>query len=95
MVRLSRLWPIAWVVNGAKVYEHGFPDEDTARRVLAAKIGDLAAGWGGIKRPELSGPDLIDDGKATKNPARTLPKKTRALIRPTYQKAVWRSGVNR
>ena len=28
--------------------------------------------------------DLIDDGKATKNPARMLPKKTRALIRPTY-----------
>ena len=28
--------------------------------------------------------DLIDDGKATKNPAKMLPKKTRALIRPTY-----------
>ena len=28
--------------------------------------------------------DLIDDGKVTKNPARMLPKKTRMLIRPTY-----------
>jgi integrase len=28
--------------------------------------------------------DLIDDGKATRNPARMLPKQTRALLRPTY-----------
>jgi integrase len=28
--------------------------------------------------------DLIDDGKASKNPARMLPKQTRALLRPTY-----------
>jgi integrase len=158
--RRGQLWSIAWVVNGAKVYEHGFPDEDTARRVLAVKLGDLAAGRGGIKKPKPAGPlaglveewlkvrrtthraadqdanrwenhlapflgryspddvdvamlkkiiavkladglspatvrllmrlvstlysDLIDEGKATKNPARMLPKKTRALIRPTY-----------
>src|SRR4051794_1745696 len=28
--------------------------------------------------------DVIDEGQASKNPARMLPKKTRALIRPTY-----------
>jgi hypothetical protein len=22
------MWSIAWVVNGAKLYEHGYPDED-------------------------------------------------------------------
>jgi integrase len=158
--RRGQLWSVAWVVNGVKVYEHGFPDEDTARRVLGVKIGDLAAGRGGIKKPKPAGPlaglveewlkvrrtthraadqdanrwenhlapflgrcspddvdvamlkkiiavkladglspatvrllmrlvstlysDLIDDGKATKNPARMLPKKSRALIRPTY-----------
>jgi integrase len=158
--RRGQLWSIGWVVSGAKLYEHGFPDEDTARRVLAVKIGDLAAGRGGLKAPKRSGPlaglveewlkvrrtthraadqdenrwnnhlapflgryspddvdvallkriiaaklaeglspatvrllmrlvstlysDLIDEGKATKNPARMLPKKTRALIRPTY-----------
>jgi integrase len=158
--RRGQLWSIAWVAHGAKLYEHGFPDEDTARRVLAVKIGDLAAGRGGLKTPKPAGPlaglveewlkirrtthraadqdenrwnnhlepflgryspddvdvgilkrivaakladglspatvrllmrlvstlysDLIDDGKATKNPARMLPKKTRALIRPTY-----------
>jgi integrase len=158
--RRGQLWSIAWVANGAKIYEHGFPDEDTARRVLAVKIGDLAAGRGGLKTPKRSGPlaglvaewlkvrwtthraankdegrwkkhlapflgryspddvdiamlkkiiavklaeglspatvrllmrlvstlysDLIDDGKATRNPARMLPKKTRALIKPTY-----------
>jgi len=156
----GQMWSIAWVVNGAKLYEHGYPDEDTARRVLAVKIGDIAAGRGGLKKPKPSGPlaglveewlkdrrtthraadqdenrwnnhlapflnryspddvdvamlkkivvvklgeglspatvrllmrlvstlysDLIDDGKATKNPAKMLPKKTRALIRPTY-----------
>jgi integrase len=156
----GQLWSIAWIAHGAKLYEHGFPDEDTARRVLAVKIGDLAAGRGGLKTPKPAGPlsglveewlkvrrtthraadqdenrwtnhlepflgryspddvdvgilkkivaakladglspatvrllmrlvstlysDLIDDGKATKNPARMLPKKTRALIRPTY-----------
>ena len=158
--RRGQLWSIAWVANGVKQYEHGFPDEDTARRVLAVKIGELAAGRGGLKTPKPSGPlagivnewlkvrrsthraadkdeyrwrnhlapflgryspddvdvgmlkriiavklgeglspatvrlmmrlvstlysDLIDDGKATKNPARMLPKRTRALIRPTY-----------
>jgi hypothetical protein len=40
----------------AKLYEHGFPDEDTARRVLAVKIGDLAAGRGGLKTPKPAGP---------------------------------------
>jgi integrase len=156
----GQMWSIAWVVNGAKLYEHGYPDEDTARRVLAVKIGDIAAGRGGLKKPKPSGPlgglveewlkvrrtthraadqdenrwnnhlapflnryspddvdvamlkkivavklgeglspatvrllmrlvstfysDLVDDGKATKNPAKMLPKKTRALIRPTY-----------
>jgi hypothetical protein len=44
------------VVNGAKLYEHGYPDEDTARRVLAVKIGDLAAGRRGLKTPKPSGP---------------------------------------
>jgi integrase len=158
--RRGQLWSIAWVAKGAKQYEHGFPNEDTARRVLAVKIGDLAAGRGGLQSPKPSGPlaglvgewlkvrrtthraadqdenrwnnhlapflachspddvdvgllkkivavklgeglspatvrllmrlvstlysDLIDDGKATKNPAKMLPKKTRALIRPTY-----------
>jgi integrase len=158
--RRGQMWSIAWVVNGAKLYEHGYPDEDTARRVLAVKIGDIAAGRGGLKKPKPAGPlaglveewlkvrrtthraadqdenrwnnhlapflnryspddvdvamlkkivavklgeglspatvrllmrlvstlysDLIDDGIATKNPARMLPKKTRALIRPTY-----------
>src|SRR3954470_15104906 len=158
--RRGQLWSIAWVANGAKQYEHGFPDEDTARRVLALKLGDLAAGRAGFKKPKPAGPldglveewlkvrrtthraadqdanrwenhlapflgrcspddvdvgllkkivavklgeglspatvrllmrlvstlysDLIDDGKATKNPARMLPKKTRALFRPTY-----------
>ena len=158
--RRGQLWSIAWVAKGAKQYEHGFPEEDTARRVLAVKLGDLAAGRGGLQSPKPSGPlaglveewlkvrrtthraadqdenrwnnhlapflnrrspddvdvallkkivavklgeglspatvrllmrlvstlysDLIDDGKATKNPARMLPKKTRALIRPTY-----------
>jgi hypothetical protein len=41
--RRGQLWSIAWVAKGAKQYEHGFPDEDTARRVVAVKIGDLAA----------------------------------------------------
>ena len=147
-------------VEGAKHYEHGYPDEDTARRVLTVKIGDLAAGRGGLSKAKPSGPladlvdawllrrrqthrsagddrlrwrnhlrpalaryapddvdvgmlkrlvaakladglspstvrllvrllstlytDLIDDGKATKNPARMLPKSTRRLLRPTY-----------
>lgn len=158
--RRGQLWSIAWVVNGAKLYDHGYPDEDIARRVLAVKLGDLAAGRGGLKTPKPAGPlarlveewlkvrrtthraadqdanrwqnhlapflgryspddvdvgllkkivavklgeglspatvrllmrlvstlysDLVDDGKATKNPAKMLPKKTRALIRPTY-----------
>ena len=158
--RRGQLWSIAWVANGVKQYEHGFPDEDTARRVLAVRIGDLAAGRGGLKISKPAGPlaqlvegwlkdrqgthrsadqdeyrwrrhleptlgryspddvdvamlkkivgakladglapatvrllmrlvstlysDLIDEGKATKNPARMLPKKTRALFRPTY-----------
>ena len=143
-----------------KQYEHGFPDEDTARRVLAVKIGDLAAGRGGLRTPRPTGSlaelvedwlkvrqtthraadqdgyrwrrhlapflgrctpdavdiallrkiistklaeglspatvrllmrlvstlysDLIDEGHATKNPARMLPKRTRALFKPTY-----------
>jgi integrase len=158
--RRGQLWSIAWVQNGAKQYQHGFPDEDTARRVLAVKMGDLAAGRGGLMIQKPTGPlanlveawlrvrrgthrsadqdeyrwrnhlaptlgrhtpddvdvamlkkivalkleeglspatvrllmrlvstlytDLIDDGKASKNPARMLPKKTRALFRPTY-----------
>jgi integrase len=158
--RRGQLWSIAWVSKGAKQYEHGYPDEDTARRVLAVKIGDLAAGRGGLAKPKASGPladlveswlerrrvthrsasddrlrwknhlrpalgrfapddvdvgmlkkliadkladglspatvrllirllstlytDLIDDGKATKNPARMLPKSTRKLLKATY-----------
>jgi integrase len=158
--RRGQLWSVAWVQNGAKQYEHGFPDEDTARRVLAVRIGDLAARRGGLRSPKHIGPlanlveawlecrrgthrsadqdenrwrnhlapslgryapddvdvgmlkkivaikladglapatvrllmrlvstlytDLIDDGKASKNPARMLPKQTRALLRPTY-----------
>jgi len=158
--RRGQLWSIAWTSNGAKHYEHGYPDEDTARRVLAVKIGDLAAGRGGLTVAKRSGPladlvdswlerrrqthrsagddrlrwknhlkptlgryapddvdvgmlkkliaaklaeelstatvrllirlvstlytDLIDDGKATKNPARMLPKSTRKLLKPTY-----------
>jgi hypothetical protein len=39
----GQMWSIALVQNGAKLYEHGFPDEDNARRVLAVRIGDLAA----------------------------------------------------
>ena len=31
-------------------YEHGFPDEDTARGVLAVKIGDIDAGRGGLEK---------------------------------------------
>jgi integrase len=156
----GQMWSIAWVHNGAKQYEHGFPDEDTARRVLAVRLGDLAARRGGLSSPKHTGPlanlveawlkirrgthrsadqdeyrwrkhlapslgrhapddvdvgmlkkivalkladglspatvrllirlvstlytDLIDEGKATKNPARMLPKQTRALFRPTY-----------
>ena len=159
--RRGQMWSIAWVSNGAKLYEHGFPAEDTARRVLAVKIGDLAAGRGGIKRPRATGPltrlvdewlearktthrsanqdrlrwqkhlrpvigryapddvdismlkklihakltdgmspatvrllirlvstlysDLIDDGHATKNPAKLLPKATRKLLKPSYE----------
>ena len=45
-----------WVVGRAKLYEHGYPDEDTARRVLAVKIGDIAAGRGGLTKPKPSGP---------------------------------------
>jgi integrase len=158
--RRGQLWSTAWVQNGAKQYEHGFPDEDTARRVLAVRIGDIAAGRSGLKPAKPAGPltqlveawlkdrrnthrsadqdeyrwhkhlaptlgrhapddvdvamlkkivaikladglspatvrllmrlvstlytDLIDEGKASKNPARMLPKKTRALFRPTY-----------
>jgi integrase len=158
--RRGQLWSIAWTSKGAKHYEHGYPDEDTARRVLAVKIGELAAGRGGLTTSKLSGPlaglvvswlerrrsthrsadddrlrwknhlgpvlgryapddvdvgmlkrivavklaeglststvrllirlvstlysDLIDDGKATKNPARMLPKSTRRLLKPTY-----------
>jgi integrase len=143
-----------------KQYEHGYPSEDTARRVLTVKLGDLAAGRGGLKSTTRARPlaqlvetwlegrrathrsvdqdeyrwrnhlaptlgrhppdnvdvamlkrvvtaklaeglspatvrllmrlvstlytDLIDDGIASKNPARMLPKKTRALFRPTY-----------
>ena len=54
--RRGQMWSIAWVINGAKLYEHGYPDEDTARRVLAVKIGDIAAGRGGLKKPKPSGP---------------------------------------
>ena len=54
--RRGQVWSIAWVSNGAKLYEHGFPDEDTARRVLTVKIGDVAAGRGGIVQPKASGP---------------------------------------
>lgn len=158
--RRGQLWSIAWVSKGAKLYEHGFPDEDTARRVLTVKIGDIAAGRGGIQKAKSSGPldrlvdtwlvnrktthrsanqdgyrwrnhlapvfgryapddvdvgmlkklitaklagglsaatvrllirlvstiysDLIDDGKATKNPAKMLPKATRKLLKPNY-----------
>jgi hypothetical protein len=49
-------WSIAWVQNGAKQYELGFPDEDTARRVLAVRIGDLAARRGGLRFPKHTGP---------------------------------------
>ena len=52
----GQMWSIAWVINGAKLYEHGYPDEDTARRVLAVKIGDIAAGRGGLEKPKPSGP---------------------------------------
>ena len=158
--RRGQVWSIAWVSNGAKLYEHGFPDEDTARRVLTVKIGDAAAARGGITKPKASGPlsrlvdawlvdrptthrsanqdrlrwkkhlqpvigkyapddvdvgmlkklvtaklavgmspatvrllirlvstiysDLVDDGKATRNPAKMLPKATRRLLKPTY-----------
>lgn len=158
--RRGQLWSIAWVSKGAKHYQHGFPDEDTARRALTVRMGDLAAGRSGVSVAKATGPltklvdawleerhkthrsadqdkyrwnnhlspylgryapddvdvgmlnkivsaklgeglspatvrllvrlvstlysDLIDDGKATKNPARMLPKKTRALFRPTY-----------
>jgi integrase len=158
--RRGQMWSVAWVQNGVKQYEHGFPDEDTARRVLAVRIGDLAARRGGLRIVKPSGPlaglvdawlkvrrgthrsadqdeyrwrkhlepslgrkapddvdvamlkkivaakladglspatvrllmrlvstlytDLIDEGKASKNPARMLPKQTRALFRPTY-----------
>ena len=54
--RRGQLWPIAWVAKGEKQYEHGFPDEDTARRVLAVKIGDLAARPVGLQSPKPSGP---------------------------------------
>jgi hypothetical protein len=54
--RRGQLWSIAWVAKGVKQYEHGFPDEDTARRVLSVKIGDLAAGRGGLQTPKPSGP---------------------------------------
>ena len=54
--RRGQLWSIAWVANGVKQYEHGFPDEDTARRVLAVRIGDLAAGRGGLKISKPAGP---------------------------------------
>lgn len=158
--RRGQLWSIAWVSKGAKHYQHGFPDEDTARRTLTVRLGDLAAGRGGLIVPKDAGPlaglvdvwleerrkthrsadqdgyrwrnhlapslgryapddvdvgmlkkiisaklaeglspatvrllvrlvstlysDLIDDRKATKNPARMLPKKTRVLFKPTY-----------
>src|SRR5882672_1000098 len=54
--RRGQLWSIAWVASGAKLYEHGYPDEDTARRVLAVKIGDVAAGRGGLKKAKAAGP---------------------------------------
>jgi hypothetical protein len=65
--RRGQLWSIAWVQNGAKQYEHGLPDEDTARRVLAVRIGDLAAGRSGLKPPKPSGPltQLVECGSRT------------------------------
>ena len=53
--RRGQLWSIAWVAKGAKQYEHGFPEKDTGRRVLAVKR-DLAAGRGGRQSPKPSGP---------------------------------------
>jgi len=158
--RRGQVWSISWVSKGARLYEHGFPDEDTARRVLTVKIGDVAAGRGGIVKPNPSGPlgrfvdtrlvdrvtthrsanqdrlrwrkhlepvigkyapddvdvgmlkklitakladglspatvrllvrlvstiysDLVDDGKATRNPAKMLPKASRKLLKPSY-----------
>jgi integrase len=158
--RRGQVWSISWVSKGVRLYEHGLPDEDTARRVLTVKIGDVAAGRGGITKPRASGPlgrlvddwlvgrvkthrsanqdrlrwkkhlepvigkyapddvdvgmlkklitakladglspatvrllvrlvstiysALIDDGKATKNPAKMLPKATKRLLKPSY-----------
>jgi hypothetical protein len=46
----------------AQEHEHGFPDEDTARRVLAVRIGDLAARRSGLRIVKPSGPlsGLVD-----------------------------------
>lgn len=56
--RRGQLWSIAWIQNGAiaTLYEHGLPGEDTARWVLAVRIGDLAAGRSGLKPPKPAGP---------------------------------------
>jgi len=158
--RIGQSWSIRWTHKGTRHSQHGFPDEDIARRALAVKIGDIAAGRAGLTQAKPSGrltqladawlqsrkvthrsadqdgyrwrnhlaptvgkyapddvdvgmlkrlitaklteglapatvrllvrllstfySDLIDDGKATKNPARMLPKATRKLYRPTY-----------
>ncbi len=62
--RRGQLWSIAWVANGVKRYRHGFPGEDTARRVLAVRIGDLAAGRGGLTISQPAGPPRRKDRDA-------------------------------
>ena len=49
------------VYRRAQLDGHGFPDEDTARRVLTVKIGDAEAGAGGVSRPRKLGPRADDD----------------------------------
>jgi hypothetical protein len=46
--RRGQLWSIAWVANGVKQYEHGFPDEDTARQV-AVRVAESVSSSSSIR----------------------------------------------
>jgi hypothetical protein len=54
--RRGQSWSIRWTQKGARHSQHGFPDEDIARRALAVKIGDIAAGRAGLTQAKPSGP---------------------------------------
>jgi hypothetical protein len=54
-------WTVAWTQGGRKVFEHGFPDQDTAERFRALKVADVAAGRVGIPTKSHEKPRTLDE----------------------------------